>query len=116
MEQREQAHKGTLEERRGGAEGGLTLPGASRKPTKPNAMLIPLRQALDQLQRAMFQDPCELEWSHPGQLRRKRGAVWDVEGRLHSTGEWNQWVPYRGGSYKLEARHGDTGKPGKARG
>lgn len=48
MEQREQAHKGTLEERRGGAEGGLTLPGASRKPTKPDAMLIPLRQALNQ--------------------------------------------------------------------
>lgn len=48
MEQREQAHKGTLEERRGGAEAGLTLPGPSWKLAKPDAMLIPLRQALNQ--------------------------------------------------------------------
>lgn len=48
MEQREQAHKGTLEERRGGAEGGLTLPGASRNPIEPGAVLVPLGQALNQ--------------------------------------------------------------------
>lgn len=62
MEQREQAHKGTLEERRGGAEGGLAGQ-ASRKLPKPDAMWIPQTgpEPASEPQLALFQDRVNLD-------------------------------------------------------